>query len=254
MKYNYCPLHAENASVYIGKGAGNHIKEQMENAQHSIKVISPYLSIELIDLLIKKSNQGVNVLLITSDDRSSRFDQTGQGQIVQRLITQQQIVNESARIDKEKKIRLYRFFSAIFIILIFICIFYISNIKLKIFFSGLWLICSLVFSSKVSEAKKIPIFKYKYYSKLNFRIIKQNSRYYDFFHLKAYVIDGQSAYLGSLNFTLSGFNHNVESCITVTGHAAQEIDQYISEVYGSKNISFYSEQEIVHTYFFERPY
>lgn len=79
MEYNYCPLHAENVSIYLGKGAGSRAKKQMENAQHSIKVMSPYLSPDLVNLLVQKASQGVEVLLLTGDDRSSRFDRTGHG-------------------------------------------------------------------------------------------------------------------------------------------------------------------------------
>lgn len=128
------------------------------------------------------------------------------------------------------------------------------NIKTKTSFAGLCLILTLVFWSKIKDAKKISIFYYTYSSKLNFKIIKQDIRFRDFFHLKAYVVDGKTAYLGSLIFTYSGFKRNIESCVTVTEQTAQAIDEYITDIYYSTNIPSYSEQEIVRTYFYERPY
>ncbi len=254
MEYNFYPIQAENVSIYLGKGAGSRAKKQMENAQHSIKVMSPYLSPDLVNLLVQKASQGVEVLLITSDDHSSRFDPTGQGQVVKQLVTQCRFVNEEARADKQQKIWLYRFLTILFIVLIFICLLVMPNIKTKTSFSVLCLILALVFSSKVKEAKKLPIFQYKYSKKLNFKIIKQDPLFHDFFHLKAYVVDGEIAYLGSLNFTYSGFKRNIESCITVKDQAAQAIDAYLFNIYHSTDIPFYSEWEVAHTYFYEQPY
>lgn len=254
MEYNYCPLHAENASIYLGKGAGNRIKKQIENAQHSIKIISPYLSVRLIDLLIEKASQGVDVLLITSDDHSSRFDRTGHGQVIQQLVTQYRFVNEETQANKKEKIRVYRSLMILFIVLIALSLFVMPTAQTKIFCTVICLILTLIFSSKVKEAKQLPVFYYSYSSKLNFKIIKQDILFHDFFHLKAYAIDGKTAYLGSLNFTQSGFKQNIESCVTVTDQTAQAIDQYITDLYYSADIPFYSEQEIVHTYFYEQPY
>lgn len=254
MEYNFYPIQAENVSIYLGKGAGSRAKKQMENAQHSIKVMSPYLSPDLVNLLIQKASQGVDVLLITSDDRSSRFDPTGQGQVIKQLVTQYRFVNEAAKYDKQQKIRANQLLTGLFIALIFICLFVMPNLNSKIITAVLFLILALVFSSKVKEAKKLPIFQYQYSKKLNFRIIKQDPLFHDFFHLKAYVVDGEIAYLGSLNFTYSGFKRNIESCITVKDQAAQAIDAYLFNIYNSTDIPFYSEWEVTHTYFYEQPY
>lgn len=254
MQYNFYPIQAENASIYIGKGAGSRARKQMENAQHSIKVMSPYLSPDLINLLVQKASQGIEVLLITSDDRSSRFDRTGQGQVIQQLITQYRFINEDAKADKQQQIRTNQLLVGLFIVLIFVALFAMPNLNSKIGVAVLCLGLALFFSNKVKESKKHPIFYYSYSSKLNFKIIKQDILFHDFFHLKAYVVDGKTAYLGSLNFTHSGFKRNIESCITVKDQAAQAIDTYLTDIFTSTDIPFYSEQEIVHTYFYEQPY
>lgn len=206
MEYNYCRIHAENATVYLGKGAGNHVKKQIENAPHSIKVMSPYLSPELINLLIQKASQGVNVLLITSDDHSSRFDRTGQGRVIQQLVTQYRFTNEAAVSDKKEKIRLNYFLMVVAILIIITALVFVPNVKAKIAGIAIGLCLALIFSSQANAAKKLPIFYYTYSTKLNFKIIKQDRFFHDFFHLKAYVIDGETAYLGSLNFTYAGLN------------------------------------------------
>jgi len=63
-----------------------------------------------------------------------------------------------------------------------------------------------------------------------------------------------SVKIGSLNFTYAGFKRNIESCITVKEQAAQAIDTYLTNILTSTDIPFYSEQEIIHTYFYEQPY
>lgn len=254
MTHKYRRIYAENVSVYLGKNAGDHIIKQIQNAQKSIKVISPYLSVALIDLLIAKANQGVEVLLLTNDDRSSRFDPTGQGQVIRRLLTQQQFVDEAAYQEKTKKIRTYQVCMILSIILIFVCLFAMPTFKAKISFAILFTIAASIFRGKLKAAKRLPVFYYQYFASLNFKIIKQRSARDDFFHVKAYVIDGETAYFGSLNFTQSGFHRNIESCITVKDNAAQAIDTYLQELFYSNEVAFYTEQEIVQTYFYEPLY
>ena len=145
MTHKYRRIYAENVSVYLGKNAGDHIIKQIQNAQKSIKVISPYLSVALIDLLIAKANQGVEVLLLTNDDRSSRFDPTGQGQVIRRLLTQQQFVDEAAYQEKTKKIRTYQVCMILSIILIFVCLFAMPTFKATISFAILFIISASLF-------------------------------------------------------------------------------------------------------------
>ena len=254
MKYQYCPLYADRTNIYLGKNAGERVKKTILNAKKSVKIISPFLSPEFIDLLKAKANQGVEVILITGDDRSSRFDQTGQGAVIRRLITQQRFVNETAKTEKDKKVRWLRVGMILSIVLIFACLLLMPSLKPKLSFSALCIIAAVIFSSKLKAAKQLPIFYYQYFSAFKFKVIKQNAMFGNFFHLKAYSVDGETAYLGSLNFTKSGFQHNIESCVTVTGATAQEIDTYINDVYWSCEMSSYSEQEIVQTYFYEPPY
>lgn len=254
MKYQYCPLYADRTNIYLGKNAGERVKKSILNAKKSVKIISPFLSPEFIDLLKAKANQGVEVILITGDDRSSRFDQTGQGAVIRRLITQQRFVNETAKTEKDKKVRWLRIGMIFSIVLVFACLLLMPSLKSKLSFSALCIIAAVIFSSKLKAAKQLPIFYYQYFSAFKFKVIKQKVMFGTSFHLKAYSVDGETAYLGSLNFTEFGFHRNIESCVTVTGSTAQAIDAYINDVYWSCEMPFYSEQEIVQTYFDESPY
>lgn len=57
-----------NCDIYIGKGAGKKLLEDVRNAERSVRVVSPYLSPFLIKELIKLKKRNIEVELITSDD------------------------------------------------------------------------------------------------------------------------------------------------------------------------------------------
>jgi hypothetical protein len=57
------------AELYIGQNAGKAIEAHIANAEKTIKIISPYISEGLVNVLIAKRNHGVDVALLTSDDK-----------------------------------------------------------------------------------------------------------------------------------------------------------------------------------------
>ena len=60
--------HSTSDDIYIGRGAGKRLKEELDKAQKSVKIISPYLTPSYVEDLVKLSNKGVEVTLITSND------------------------------------------------------------------------------------------------------------------------------------------------------------------------------------------
>ncbi len=57
-----------NCDIYIGKGAGKKLLNDIRNARNSIKVVSPYLSPFLITELINFRKRNLDVELITTDN------------------------------------------------------------------------------------------------------------------------------------------------------------------------------------------
>ena len=53
--------------IYMGTGAGTKLLHEISNAQHSVKISSPYLSPKLVQELICLHQKGIKVSLITSD-------------------------------------------------------------------------------------------------------------------------------------------------------------------------------------------
>ncbi len=57
-----------NCDIYIGSGAGKQLRKNIHTARNSVKIISPYISLELIEDLILLKHKGVKVELITSKE------------------------------------------------------------------------------------------------------------------------------------------------------------------------------------------
>ena len=47
--------------IYIGKGAGKVILEDMRRAKRSIRVISPYLSASMVDIILDRFKSGIHI-------------------------------------------------------------------------------------------------------------------------------------------------------------------------------------------------
>ncbi|HBT50133.1 MAG TPA: phospholipase, partial [Caldanaerobacter subterraneus] len=73
------------------------------------------------------------------------------------------------------------------------------------------------------------IYTYTYYTPFFVKFINDDGI---FLHYKLYIIDDSYAFLGSLNFTSSGFFKNYESCITISDEnivkALSEYFEYIA--------------------------
>ncbi len=65
-----------------------------------------------------------------------------------------------------------------------------------------------------------------------------------FIHGKIYIIDGHTAYLGSLNFTESGTKYNYETRIRITElEAVKKIDKEFDELFHNPEMAFFSVQK-----------
>jgi hypothetical protein len=54
---------SENVEFSFGKGVGSKIYDALNNADHSVFVLTPYISQGYIDFLLRKKQEGVNVSL-----------------------------------------------------------------------------------------------------------------------------------------------------------------------------------------------
>lgn len=213
--------------LYIGKNAGKRIERYIENAKHSIRIVSPYIAESKFESLSIKSHNGVDVRLLTSaDDRHFRNPETSK--ILRKVIIQERYTNKN-----RKKIHRYLQIIASILLISTLIILGISiqrnslsdtlGNQVTMYISvGLILLASILFSI----ARRIKVYTYSYDSPfpVKFVVDPMNMNSYErdqykdnaFFHVKLFIIDDEIAFLGSVNLTEKGMRYNVESRVTIT--------------------------------------
>ncbi|MCR9228836.1 MAG: phospholipase D family protein [Flavobacteriaceae bacterium] len=227
--------------IYMGTGAGSKLLHEIANAQHSVKISSPYLSPKLVEELIWLHKKGVAVSLITSDmlDGADRRQERS----LKPLVIQQRHENERAlRFHRRLLLgKIICFYASILVSGFSIAgIFLFQYIPLVGFsFSlSLWLV-SRGLNIKYRELRVYsytysPLFPFKVYIAPDARRINEM-----FIHGKIYIIDGHNAYLGSLNFTESGTKYNYETRVRVTDlEAVQKIDAEFEDLYHRGDMAY----------------
>ena len=109
--------HSSNDDIYIGRGAGKRLKEELDKAQKKIKIVSPYLTPSYVEELISLSNRGVEVTLITSN-----YVEQGDGNYSffthKDLIKQKRHTNEKEKELRNKGMK-YSWFTLVFPAILF---------------------------------------------------------------------------------------------------------------------------------------
>ena len=221
---------SKNDTIYIGKYAGDEIIKEIKNAKSSVKIVSPYLSGNYVKELIHLHNQGRNITLITSDNitENQKYSDFSTSDLI--------VKNEVVDLTLEKKRKNEITYSLVFLIIslftlinsvIINILFYPSIIIL--FFSILGLIYS--YNMEIKRAEYIPIFRIKVFDSSS----GEKPWSTELIHSKIYVIDDELAFLGSINFTYSGFKTHYETMIKIQDKkAVLDISQEVEELYNSK--------------------
>lgn len=233
--------------IYIGKGAGRKLMNDIENAQKSVKIVSPYLSPSMVELLIDLYNKKIKVSLITSDDIEDYYGSYEKN--IYKLITQEKITDIQAQEQREKwkKISKYLLFGIISFVVILISAFYFyQNIKI---FYGVFFILVIALIRKIFFEDKIKnkrIYNYRYHQLFPFKVYTSYNQSKDYndtlIHGKIYIIDDKIAYMGSVNFTKSAIKFNYETRIRTTDNKALKV--IVKEFYDLFNNPNLSERNI----------
>ena len=184
-----------SGTVFLGRNAGEELLRDIRGAKKSVKIVSPYLSPGYVSELVKLHNRGVEVTLITTDDGgTAALDVPG-------------LYREEPGQSRSKAL------------LVALALF-VLGVLLAVAghpFWGLLLLASAVIVAKLrsSPGKRVPVF--------DLRVIP--SPYRDgkgeyLMHAKVYVIDDQTAYLGSINLTTSSLKCNYETAERISEKAA----------------------------------
>lgn len=212
-----------NCDIYIGKGAGKKLKDDMYNAKSSVKIISPYLSPYLIKELINLKHRGIEVQLVTVDEieeyRNSREKN------IYELIRQHRQTDETAQTkrNKWKKSMTILLVSLIIASISLIgAFYYLRNNDLLL---GIAPVLILLFAYLFCRSKynNKRIYHYSYSQLFPFKVFMSPDKHPHsdtFIHGKIYIIDDAIVYMGSLNLTISGTKHNYETRIRTTDYEA----------------------------------
>lgn len=232
-----------NCDIYIGNGAGTKLMKEIKKAQKSVKIVSPYLSPDLIKELLSLNKEGIQVHLITSDDIEDYF--YAQKKQIHELIIQNQSIDEESQKKRNNWIKYSKIILAIIILLS------ITSISILIY-TKLWNIgyvfipicfLFLIYCTLKHKIKNKKIFTYSYSKLFPFKVYispyadKTNDSNSMFIHSKIYIIDDKIAYLGSLNFTESGTKRNYETRIrTEDYNAIKKILEEFDSLFHDSNI------------------
>ena len=233
--------------IYMGTGAGTKMLKEIGNAQNSVKISSPYLSPALIKELIWLHNKEVKVTLITSDHLEVGNRKLEES--IKPLIVQHQKLNERANRIRNRFIKVERAlkWGSVLLLMGIVGIAFLTGNWLYLFSLILPVILFLISKIMSHKIKSTRIYFYEYRSLFPFKVFvtpdvnRINSR---FIHGKIYIIDGHTAYLGSLNFTESGTKYNYETRIRVTDEeAVKKIDAEFDELYEDPEMAFFDIQD-----------
>lgn len=220
--------HSTNDEIYIGRGAGDRLKEDLGSAKRLVKIVSPYLTASYVEDLLKMAKRGVKVTLITAntveegDGNYSMFTHTD-------LIKQKRHVNE----EKKEKRNKGMFYSALSLI-IPVALFFLAMPPLAI-------VALIVVGLSFYWFYTIRIYHYTYHSPIDLMVVpdeyhdKNNGRF--LIHSKIYVIDNNVAYVGSVNYTYRAFNSNHEVLTRVSSpKAVSDISVEVDRIFSDRTL------------------
>lgn len=179
--------------IYVGKGAGNKLLKDLRHAQKSIKIVSPFISPKLLEVLKELHQKGIEISLISQQPDSKEASR------LQELFAP--ILTTSSKGLQSGNPPKYAVWFFVLLSTVLLFVLYILG-KSHLFIPALIVILSPFLILKLKSGKPN---KFIFPTKL----CSPNSRHR--LHSKFYIIDNQIAYLGSLNFTRSGIYNNHES-------------------------------------------
>lgn len=241
-----------NCDIYIGKGAGKKLIDEISTAKRNVKIVSPYLSPILIKQLINLHKKGIKIHLVTTDNIEDFYGESDKN--IHQLIHQKKVINKEAEAKRSQwenmaSVLLFISIGLIAVLLLGLAVY--QQLKLIL---GLVPIAGLLVirNSYQEKIRKQRIYHYKYTQLFPFKVFMSQSAQggsrNTFIHSKIYIIDDQVVYMGSLNFTASGIKDNYETRIRTTDiQAVQKIvEEFNALFYHSKlperDIQFWGSQ------------
>lgn len=241
--------------VYIGTGAGTMLNKSIDKAKKSIWIVSPYLSPSLIEKLLAKQNEGVEVRLITSCDSMKHANSLVEDVLIERPVKKTTLKPMLEPTPKRQTSRHPQPLAKAVGYLAIAALLAGGALAFwgQYVWAGLALLGAVTFAwgkerlgkknvetntnNRPPSQPQEPSYKvaaYKPTPQLPFKMFRKNDKKKDYIHSKMYVIDDEEAFLGSLNFTYDGTKNNHETRIKLTEPAVvAKIKQEIESLYHS---------------------
>lgn len=234
---------SNNDQIYIGKkaGAGLGLLNIIRSAKKSLKIVSPYLSQSYLKDLVGLAKKGVKITLITADELQQGMG--GFSDFKQSDIIKQRKIQDNEAIDKKRRIKRISF-TGLLISLFFI----LGSILLPLLIIPT-VIVILISLFGLMSSYFIKEYNYEYYSIFRLKIFDSSSgekpRSKELIHSKIFIIDENLAFLGSANFTYSGFNTHYETLIKIEDKkAVEDISDEVEKLYNSTDLLSKSTDEL----------
>ena len=230
---------SKDNEIYLGIGMGKGLKKIINNAKESVEIVSPYTSADFLRDLVKLSEKGVKISLITNDEiRESSFSDFK----ISDIIKTKQIDDEEIKKAKKGGVIIS---SLTIIVSVFMTI--SSLLASFLFYPSMILLALSIISLTYYLAKKH--YKDEYYSIFRLKVFKsisEDMRSTMLVHSKIFIIDNKVAFLGSMNFTYSGFRTHYESLIKITDKTAIEsLTQEVERLFQTDELPSKSLGELV---------
>lgn len=226
-----------NCDIYIGKGAGKKLIDDISAAKRNVKIVSPYLSPFLIKELINLHKKGIKIHLVTTDNIEDYYGEHNKN--IHQLIHQNKVISKEALATRDQwkstaNLLLIVTIALLAALLVGAAVYQQFKLILGIVPIAGLLVIRNSYSEKI---KKKRIYYYKYTQLFPFKVFmsqsSQGGNKNTFIHSKIYIIDDQIVYMGSLNFTASGIKDNYETRIRTTDIPA------VSKIVEEFNTLFY---------------
>jgi len=217
--------------ISLGRGDGMEILRAIKNAKKSVKIVSPYLSPSYIKELIHLREKDIPITLITCDEiETNNYSDLSHSDIIKQ---KKILISENKEKRKTLKTTLITFF------LIAALMFVLSTIFFILFYLGvvLMIIAIIIYFS----SRYTPRYDYKYYPIFRIKVFDSHSGdkpwSTNLIHSKIFIIDEEICFLGSANFTYSGFKTHYETIVKVEDEKAiKDISEEVERLFNSSDL------------------
>jgi phosphatidylserine/phosphatidylglycerophosphate/cardiolipin synthase-like enzyme len=182
-----------NINVRIGRGFRD-LVEEIQSARKRVWVMSPWISPEYAQLLVRKASEGVDVRVFTTDDLGNRSHVSGLMELI-----------EARRVVIRPASPLARRLGFVLFLLGLVAVFIVlpAGVLMMIAGAAIYLMWGR------------DKFGIRYFSKVGEgRLVIYHSEPLNMVHAKIYVVDDHAA-VGSVNFTRSGVESNFECLVKI---------------------------------------